>query len=512
MVRYGRRRNNMNTFSKREKRSDGNPIANHIVATISTTYARHVEPRSKAEDAHRRELMLNVILLGSIALLSALDITILYEWITKGHLYAGIPFGEFSILVAIFIGLYAMSRMGRIKTASYALIALYFIGTGISTYLWGASLPANLLGYALCITISSVLVSSRFGFVSAITTFVLLISLGWSEISSGMIPEWKQNAATMNDVISYAIILLAIAFISWLSNRETEYSLKRARRSEAELTLEKASLETKVVERTQELRRAQVEGISQLSRFAEFGRLSSGLFHDLVSPLSAIILNLQDIGGATHPDLDDIQDKLKKSVRASRRMDAFILCIKRQMRSGEFEELFSANEMIEDAIGLFHYKALRAHVDLSFRAEHSLPMFGNPLRFHQIVANLISNGIDSYEFAPLLRHGRAIDKRVRVSLERDKGMTIATVRDYGAGMSPDTLSKIFEPFFTTKSRDIAMGIGLSTTKEIIERDFGGTIEVKSSLGKGTIFTVKLPTRRHAKTTKPSGAYPTSTTL
>jgi signal transduction histidine kinase len=445
--------------------------------------------------------MLNVILLGSIALLSALDITILYERITKGSLYEGVHFVKFSILVTLFIGLYALSRRGWIKTASYALIALYFIGTSISTYLWGASLPANLLGYALCITISSVLVSSRFGFVSALATFALLIGLGWSEIGIGIIPEWKHQALTLNDVLSYAIILLVIAFISWLSNRETEYSLKRAKKSEADLTLEKASLETKVIERTRELRRAQMEGISQLSRFAEFGKLSSGLFHDLVSPLSAIILNLQGIGSATHPDLNDIQDKLEKSVRASRRMDAFISCIKRQMRSDEFEESFSANEMIEDAIGLFHYKALRAHVDLSFYAEHNMPMFGNPLRFHQILANLISNGIDSYDFAPPLRHGRSIEKKVRVSLSRDRETIIAMVKDWGAGMSPETLAKIFEPFFTTKSRDVAMGIGLSTTKEIVERDFGGTIGVNSSLGKGTTFTVRLPTKTSAKTIK-----------
>jgi signal transduction histidine kinase len=54
------------------------------------------------------------------------------------------------------------------------------------------------------------------------------------------------------------------------------------------------------------------------------------------------------------------------------------------------------------------------------------------------------------------------------------------------------MKKVFEPFFTTKSHFVGTGIGLSTTKGIIEKDFGGEIVVVSSKDKGTTFTVTIP--------------------
>ena len=63
--------------------------------------------------------------------------------------------------------------------------------------------------------------------------------------------------------------------------------------------------------------------------------------------------------------------------------------------------------------------------------------------------------------------------------------------DTGAGIAPDVLPKIFHPFFSTKSKNGGSGLGLPTTKRIIEAH-RGAIEVQSELGKGTKFTIRLP--------------------
>ncbi len=63
--------------------------------------------------------------------------------------------------------------------------------------------------------------------------------------------------------------------------------------------------------------------------------------------------------------------------------------------------------------------------------------------------------------------------------------------DWGKGIAQENLSKIFTPFFSTKG---TLGLGLSTTKKIIEKNFKGSINVESKEGKGTTFTLIFPIR------------------
>lgn len=81
------------------------------------------------------------------------------------------------------------------------------------------------------------------------------------------------------------------------------------------------------------------------------------------------------------------------------------------------------------------------------------------------------------------------------------GRVIASVTDTGVGMPPDTLDRLFEPLFTTKAKGI--GLGLPLAKSLVEVH-GGTIQVESAVGRGTTFTVNLPTGKeeHSQGTAP----------
>ena len=67
------------------------------------------------------------------------------------------------------------------------------------------------------------------------------------------------------------------------------------------------------------------------------------------------------------------------------------------------------------------------------------------------------------------------------------------MRDDGAGIAPDVLPQIFEPFMTTKESGRGVGLGLAISRGIVERH-NGRIEVESELGRGTTFTVTLPSQ------------------
>ena len=150
----------------------------------------------------------------------------------------------------------------------------------------------------------------------------------------------------LNNAFVFVFSFINIMIVAWLSNREIEKSLKRARRSEAALKKERDLLEVKVEERTRALKESQAEKMTQLSRFAEFGRLASGVFHDLINPLTIVSLNLENIKDSSHKELNNVNSSIKRATDASRRMESFILAIKRQLSQQGSLEKFNVCEEI----------------------------------------------------------------------------------------------------------------------------------------------------------------------
>ena len=116
----------------------------------------------------------------------------------------------------------------------------------------------------------------------------------------------------------------------------------------------------------------------------------------------------------------------------------------------------------------------------------SIPMVdGDADRLHQVLLNLVSNGI---------RHGGE-DAVVTLTLRDDEEHVLIDVSDDGKGISPDDASHIFERFYradSSRTRDTGgSGLGLAIVKSLVEQH-GGSISVESELGRGSVFTVRLP--------------------
>ncbi len=383
------------------------------------------------------------------------------------------------VLPAFFILLYLLSRRGFYNTASFLLIAAYFVSDSYAAYRYGVGMQMVLIAYALIIVMATILRGTKFGFfvTGAIAAFIIPL---WYAQLHGMVATQAQIMSA-DDAVVFSILYFLIMIVAWLYNREIERSLRRARASEQALKEERDLLEIKVEERTDELRKTQLEKVKQLNRLAELGQLSSGLFHDILNLLNVLSLKAND----------EADPALASAFDTTKQIQGFMQAVRKQIRGESEKESFSLIQGVKQAIQLVNYQANKEHIRIVFRHDtHAdIVQYDAPFKFQEIVINLLMNAIESYEGVG------AEDTRVRtieIFIEEKDGVATLRVTDNGCGMTPAVRARIFEPFFTTKDAQKGIGIGLATINNIIEKDLSGTIAIESQQGLGSTFTVAFP--------------------
>jgi two-component system NtrC family sensor kinase len=141
------------------------------------------------------------------------------------------------------------------------------------------------------------------------------------------------------------------------------------------------------------------------------------------------------------------------------------------------------NELIDEIVGISAQRAKYAMVEIIARLQEGLPLIRVSLsELQQVILNLINNALDAME-----RKGG----KLALSTCAKDGFVVVEVADTGVGIPAANLHRIFDPFFTTKAVGKGTGLGLSICYGIIE-NMGGRIEVQSTVGVGTTFSVYIP--------------------
>lgn len=299
---------------------------------------------------------------------------------------------------------------------------------------------------------------------------ITILLLGIREIHNPDITQWKEYGIRMIDVISYIVIICISSGLTFLSNSETEKSLKRALASEEDLEL-------KVEKRTQELKQSQLETFSAMSQTYELGKIAQGLFHDLITPLTSVALYVSEY------DRTNTKHYIDKAVQASDRMRRMLEVTKSQIEIKNDYTIFSALKEIEIAKDLQQYNARKKNVTVTITPNNDLFLYGVELRFNQIISNIVQNAIEAF------------DKEGANSIIIDISDTVITISNNGPQIPPYVLSNLFTTSLTTKQGHF--GIGLPSIKNILTNDFQGNIDIKSSIDK-TKFILNFP---HAKISK-----------
>jgi len=233
-------------------------------------------------------------------------------------------------------------------------------------------------------------------------------------------------------------------------------------------------------EQLQQRHRTQV---SRAEHLATLGELAAGLAHEIRNPLAGIAGVLEVIGQdlpETSP-AREVWKEVQQEIRHIQRILNDLLDYARP-RSPKIQAA-DLNATAEHSVRLARQQVLSRPIDIElFPAGQLPPVEHDTAQLQQVLLNLLLNSI------------QAIDGpgRIEVRLELNNGSAVVTVTDTGRGIEPAQLANIFRPFFTTKGK--GTGLGLSLAQRIVQ-EHGGHIEVASTRGKGTCFTVFLALRK-----------------
>jgi two-component system NtrC family sensor kinase len=292
---------------------------------------------------------------------------------------------------------------------------------------------------------------------------------------------------------------------------------------QAVIAIENARLFDEVQTRTKELAasldelRTAQDRLVQTEKLASLGQLTAGIAHEIKNPLnfvnnfSALSAELADelndvlkpvaLDGSVRVEVDELtgllKDNLEKVVQHGKRADSIVKNMLQHSREGSGEHRpVDINAIVDESLNLAYHGALAEKAGFSIALQRDLdPSVGMaavyPQEITRVLLNLISNGF----YATTKRKAQAGDgfEPMLFATTKNLGDKVEIrIRDNGTGIPKEVKEKIFNPFFTTKPSGEGTGLGLSMSHDIIVKQHGGSIDVKTEPGLYTEFKIVLP--------------------
>jgi len=214
------------------------------------------------------------------------------------------------------------------------------------------------------------------------------------------------------------------------------------------------------------------------SRLAAMGEMVGNIAHQWRQPLNAIVLIIQSfqmkqmLGKLDDKFIDSqVDEGIKLATSMSRTIDDF----RNFFKPNKIEENFSAKRTIQESIDLVQHYYEKQDIKMNLICEEDFDTLGYPNEFSQVMMNLFSNSKD------VLKDRKICEKYIEiiVKIDRKSKSGEILVIDNGGGVPVEVIDRIFDPYFTTKHQSSGTGIGLYMSKEIIEKQMHGSIEVEN---------------------------------
>jgi signal transduction histidine kinase len=243
----------------------------------------------------------------------------------------------------------------------------------------------------------------------------------------------------------------------------------------------------------------------QSEKLASLGKLTAGIAHEINTPLGIAVTSTS----ATHESTREIVEKFEQNAITKSGLEKYLRAMQegaklntsslerviellnnfKQVAAdqviGEIREIDIVN-YVNEVMSTLSAEIKKHRVDYQYQGETELKVKTLPGALAQVVTNLVTNS---------LKHGfdGVTDGLITIGISQEKDKVLLQYQDNGNGMSKEVLHNIFEPFFTTKRNSGGTGLGMNIVFNIIRQKLKGDISVESEPGKGSCFTICLPT-------------------
>jgi PAS domain S-box-containing protein len=235
----------------------------------------------------------------------------------------------------------------------------------------------------------------------------------------------------------------------------------------------------------------------QAGKMTTLGVMAAGMAHEINQPLNVIQVCadffLKMLKRGQPIEDEDLKTMANDIVVNVERAAGVIKHVRDFARQSELvHSKVNINDPIKDVFKVFGHQLKVHDIETVLDLDPDIPnIMAEHNRLEQVLINLVSNAIDAMDEKSSQPDSQNSLKRLSIKsfVENDRVMIYVT--DTGTGMSEEVKNKIFEPFFTTKKVGKGTGLGVSISYGIV-KDYNGSIEIDSEIGKGTTFKLTFP--------------------
>jgi len=243
-------------------------------------------------------------------------------------------------------------------------------------------------------------------------------------------------------------------------------------------------------ERDEKLKERAQQTIQESERLATVGQLAAGVAHELNNPLGGVLMYshlLLEKLSENDPNRENLEKIVNQATRCSKIVKG-LLDFSRQTKPKV--ELSDVNKLLNGAMMLIENQAVFQNITITKELFSSLPkVMVDESQIQQVFINISLNAAEAIEAKDKNKGEGELTIKSKIS---DDGQSVEiSFTDTGYGIPEKNIERLFEPFYTTKEVGCGTGLGLAISYGIIQRN-NGTITVKSKIGKGTTFTIRLP--------------------
>jgi signal transduction histidine kinase/ActR/RegA family two-component response regulator len=438
-------------------------------------------------------------ILGFFALLASLSRAFIIGWQFVMYVHVSL----YLIILAV---VFLKRRLSFYFTASTIVILLFVLGvTGLVA--WGLMSFGLVSLFSFCI-LATILFGSRMGLVASMFSLAAIGIIGGC-VHTGIIAFRFNLEAFLTSPASWLTAIFAIALSAGImvltlgtAQAQTEELAETLEKQNEELLQANQLLKCEIAERVraEEERQKYENRLRNAEKTEAIGVLAGGVAHDLNNILGGIVgypeLLLEDLP-IESPLRDKVEAIRKLGIKAAAIVNDMLTLARRRI---EFTEVVDLNSVVLDYCSSLEFDTLKKYhplVEIEIRTDPNLMNICG-LHFHmsKVIMNLVSNAAEAMPDGGkilITTENREIGEEQSSSEEIKKGKySVLSVSDTGIGIPAEDLQRIFEPFYSKKKMGRSgTGLGMAVVWGTVT-DYKGYIDIDSVEGKGTTFTLYIP--------------------